>query len=72
MEQKESGRHAPSAMAFIAATVTTYVGLVAGLARITSDANQMDILTILGHVAGPDQLFQTQGRRYGRRYDMDG
>ena len=36
----------PSAMAFIAATVTTYVGLVAGLARTTSDANQMDILTI--------------------------
>ena len=36
----------PSAMAFVAATVTTYVGLVAGLARTTSDANQMDILTI--------------------------
>ena len=36
----------PSAMAFVAATVTTYVGLVAELARITSDANQMDILTI--------------------------
>jgi hypothetical protein len=36
----------PSAMAFIAATVTTYVGLVAGLARTTSDANQMDILTV--------------------------
>ena len=36
----------PSAMAFIAATVTTYVGLVAGLARTTSDANQMDILAI--------------------------
>ena len=36
----------PSAMAFVAATVTTYVGLVAGMARTTSDANQMDILTI--------------------------
>ena len=36
----------PSAMAFIAATVTTYVGLVAGMARTTSDANQMDVLTI--------------------------
>tara|TARA_Y100000766_G_C18916250_1_gene611718 strand:+ start:8594 stop:9634 length:1041 start_codon:yes stop_codon:yes gene_type:complete len=36
----------PSAMAFIAATVSTYVGLVAGLARTTSDANQMDVLTI--------------------------
>ena len=36
----------PSAMAFVAATVTTYVGLVAGLARTTSDANQMDVLTI--------------------------
>ena len=36
----------PSAMAFIAATVTTYVGLVAGLARTTSDVNKMDILTI--------------------------
>ena len=36
----------PSAMAFIAATVTTYVGLVAGMARTTSDANQMDVLTV--------------------------
>lgn len=36
----------PSAIAFVAATVTTYVGLVAGLARTTSDANQMDVLTI--------------------------
>jgi hypothetical protein len=36
----------PSAMAFIAATVTSYIGLVAGLARTTSDANKMDILTI--------------------------
>lgn len=36
----------PSAMAFVAVTVTTYVGLVAGLARTTSDANQMDILTV--------------------------
>ena len=36
----------PSAMAFIAATVTTYIGLVAGLARTTSDANKMDVLTI--------------------------
>ena len=36
----------PSAMAFVAATVTTYVGLVAGIARTTSDANNTDILTI--------------------------
>ena len=36
----------PSAMAFIAATVTTYIGLVAGLARTTSDVNKMDVLTI--------------------------
>jgi hypothetical protein len=36
----------PSAMAFIAATVSTYVGLVAGMARTESDANQMDVLTI--------------------------
>ena len=36
----------PSAMAFIAATVTSYIGLVAGLARTTSDANKMDVLTI--------------------------
>ena len=36
----------PSAMAFVAATVTTYVGLVAGTARTISDANQVDILTI--------------------------
>ena len=27
-------------------TVTTYIGLVAGLARTTSDANKMDVLTI--------------------------
>jgi len=26
--------------------VTTYIGLVAGLARTTSDANKMDVLTI--------------------------
>tara|TARA_B100001113_G_scaffold209788_1_gene172050 strand:+ start:195 stop:1223 length:1029 start_codon:yes stop_codon:yes gene_type:complete len=36
----------PSAMAFVAATVTTYVGLVAGTARIASDINRADILTI--------------------------
>ena len=36
----------PSAMAFIAATVSTYVGLVAGLTRTTSDTNKMDVLTI--------------------------
>ena len=36
----------PSAIAFVAVTVTTYVGLVAGLARTTSDQNQIDILTI--------------------------
>ena len=36
----------PSAMAFIAATVTTYVGLVAGAARTESSTNQMDVLTI--------------------------
>ena len=36
----------PSAMAFIAATVSTYVGLVAGLSRTTSDTNKMDVLTI--------------------------
>ena len=36
----------PSAMAFVAATVTTYVGLVAGTARLASDNNRADILTI--------------------------
>ncbi len=36
----------PSAMAFVAATVTSFVGLVAGMARTTSDTNKMDILTI--------------------------
>ena len=36
----------PSAIAFVSATVTTYIGLVAGLARTTSDANKMDVLTI--------------------------
>ena len=36
----------PSAMAFVAVTVTTFIGLVAGLARTTSDTNKMDILTI--------------------------
>ena len=36
----------PSAMAFVAATVTTYVGLVAEMARTTSDTNKMDLLTI--------------------------
>ena len=36
----------PSAMAFVAATVTTYVGLVAGTARVASDINRADILTI--------------------------
>ena len=35
----------PSAMAFVAVTVTSFIGLVAGVARTTSDANQMDILT---------------------------
>ena len=36
----------PSAMAFVAVTVTTFIGLVAGLARTTSDTNKMDILTV--------------------------
>ena len=36
----------PSAMAFVAATVTTYVGLVAGTARLASDYNRADILMI--------------------------
>ena len=36
----------PSAMAFVAATVTTYVGLVAGTARLESDYNRADILMI--------------------------
>ena len=36
----------PSAMPFVAATVTTYVGLVADTARIASDINRADILTI--------------------------
>ena len=36
----------PSAIAFVSVTVTTYIGLVAGLARTTSDANKMDVLTI--------------------------
>ena len=35
----------PSAFAFITATVSTFVALVAGTARNTSDANQMDALT---------------------------
>ena len=34
-----------SAMAFVAVTVTSFIGLVAGVARTTSDTNQMDILT---------------------------
>ena len=36
----------PSAMAFVAATVTTYVGLVADTARLESDYNRADILMI--------------------------
>ncbi len=35
----------PSAMAFVSVTVTSFIGLVAGVARTTSDTNQMDILT---------------------------
>lgn len=36
----------PSAMAFIAATISTYVGLVAEVARTETETNQMDVLTI--------------------------